>query len=95
MQSPELIAAVRKICGERYNAEVSMGENGSTITIHLTYLNGRSFASPRVTIYGRRRNGAWRTTVGADHASYYTMTPELTELLLVGKRIGQLFGAIN
>ena len=92
MQLPELSAAVQRLCGNRYAAEVSTGENGSTVSVKLGRLNDQyyTFDSPRVTVYGRRRNGAWKATVGADHASYYTMTPELSELILIGKKVADI-----
>ena len=92
MQLPELSAAVQRLCGNRYAAEVSTGENGSTVSVKLGRLNDLylTFDVPRVTVYGRLRNGTWRATVGAEHASYYTMTPELSELILIGKKVADI-----
>ena len=71
---------------------VYAGGTLSTVSVKLGRLNDQyyTFDSPRVTVYGRRRNGAWKATVGADHASYYTMTPELSELILIGKKVADI-----
>jgi len=92
MRLPDLASAVQRLCGSKFHAEVTSGENGSTVSVKLGRLNDlyHTFDAPRVTVYGRLRNGAWRATVGADHASYYTMTPELSELIVIGKKIADI-----
>jgi hypothetical protein len=92
MQLPDLATSVKRLCGSKFASEISMGDSGSTVTVRLGRLNDLyyTFDSPRVTVYGRLRHGEWRATVGADHASYYTMTPELSELVVIGKRIADI-----
>jgi len=88
---PHFRDAVERICARTCEYRIEVGLTATAVTVQLSRVNpDYALSSPRVTVYGRRRNGAWKATVGADHASYYTMTPELSELILVGKRVAKV-----
>lgn len=84
---PHFRDAVDRICARRCQYRIEVAANAVSVQLSTEIDPDYAVASPRVTIYGRRRNGVWKATVGADHASYYMMTPELSELMLIGKRI--------
>jgi hypothetical protein len=84
---PHFRDAVERICARKCEYRIEVGLTAVSVQLSSRTDPDYAVASPRATVYGRRRNGVWKATVGADHASYYTMTPELSELILIGKRI--------
>lgn len=89
-------AEVQRVFGNRYRIETTIADSRMGVSVRIMRLGDYGIEAPAVTVYGRmQRDGTWRATVGADHASYHSMTPELSQMILHGNEIAGIMGRIG